>query len=69
MNAMSLPPARPGPSGVPASRPAGVDRWPESDWERVLDCGAPGPAKAGPALFYQAAERGPQGQRPGEPNA
>ena len=23
-------------------------------WERVLDCGAPGPAHAAPALFYQA---------------
>lgn len=32
-------------------------RRPEDDedaWERVLDCGAPGPAHAAPALFYQA---------------
>jgi hypothetical protein len=26
-------------------------------WERVLDCGAPGPARGQAALFYQPGER------------
>jgi hypothetical protein len=44
---------------VPASRPAAAApaAWQpaesEADWERVLDCGAPGPAREQPALFYQ----------------
>ena len=37
--------------------------WPpednnEDDGARVLDCGAPGPAREGPALFYQGGRAG-----------
>jgi hypothetical protein len=41
----------------PAAAPAG---WQPEDieaaWERVLDCGAAGPDRAAPALFYQAGQ-------------
>jgi hypothetical protein len=34
---------------APAGRPDEHD----DAWDRVLDCGAPGPAREQPALFYQ----------------
>ena len=53
----------------PAPRPAAAPQdWQPEDndedaWARVLDCGAPGPAREAPALFYQAAApaRAPRG--------
>ena len=48
---------------APPGQPDGVLplSWPPEDfdaaWERVLDCGAPGPARAEPALFYQGSRR------------
>jgi hypothetical protein len=43
------------PASLPAAAAPGA--WQpensERDWERVLDCGAPGPAREQPALFYQ----------------
>ena len=55
---------------VPPRQPAGdpPPAWPHEDndaaWEGVLDCGAPGPARAEPALFYQAQRApAPAGER------
>lgn len=45
--------------------------WPpeelEAAWERVLDCGAPGPSRAEPALFYRAGR--PAGSKIGAEHA
>jgi hypothetical protein len=50
--------------------PSAPRPWPpedNDDWERVLDCGAPGPIHAEPALFYQPGR--PAGQPPRSQNA
>jgi hypothetical protein len=54
------------PKRLPAADadPRPLDDEPDSAWDRVLDCGAPGPAHAEPALFYQAARRAPAGAEP-----
>ena len=42
----------PRPAAAPMPPPARPEEH-EAAWDRVLDCGAPGPARAEPILFYQ----------------
>ena len=63
---MSSEPKAPKPEHQAAARPAPAADHDEA-WDRVLDCGAPGPAQDQPALFYQAARRPPANA--GEPPA
>ena len=66
MNKQHSRPARPPAAAAQANNLENV----EAAWESVLDCGAPGPGRQAPALFYQAASNGraKSVSRPGQPD-